>query len=154
MNTTTNHSCLNCPALAASVFAGCSSETLEGLKASKSEVCLSAGRTIFLEGMPVLGIYCQRAGEAEVFRTGGPGRPRVAYRTEPGAALGFKQLFDSATYAYSAVAVTDTNLCFIPITALMTLVDAEPAVLMEMVKRLCLRLDALEAPLGPAIAGA
>lgn len=144
MQTSSAPECVSCPILQSTVFRQCPLETLLELAGNKTSHSYNKGDLIFLEKMSVTGVYCQHSGRVGLSRTDAAGETHLLDVTTPGMLLGFREAFREGRYMYSAVALEDSVLCFIPLEELRSIVAKHPSILVEVMQSLCTRIAALE----------
>lgn len=108
-----------------SVFCKTSCENMEEIKATKICSTYKKGEIIFKEGSFASGVYCINSGKIKVSMLGDEGREQIVRLAKAGDIIGYKALLSSVRYSASAVAIDDSNVCFIPREAFIhTLKDA------------------------------
>lgn len=80
----------------------------------KSCILFKKGQTIFHENGNPLGIYCINEGKVKVVRSGTEGREQIVRLIRNGDIFGYRALFSNTRYNASAIALEDSNVCFIP----------------------------------------
>lgn len=68
---------------------------------------------IFLEGAPCPGFYVVKSGRVKLVRTSRDGKEQIIKILQPGEILGMEVFYDGKRYANTAVAMEDSELCFI-----------------------------------------
>ena len=72
------------------------------------------GETIFHEGGHGFGIYCINSGKIKLSITGEEGKEQIVRMAKKGDVLGYRAVISNERYGASAVALEDSNICFIP----------------------------------------
>lgn len=95
-----------------------------------------AGQVIFYAGNNPLGLFTVQRGLVKLEALSPSGDAHTLRLMGPGCVLGYRAMFASEPYRASAVAVEDTQLCFIPKTEMMKLFEEFPAVALNLAKQL------------------
>lgn len=103
----------------------CAEEWLPLIDLHKVVYSVKAKAQIFTEGEPVKGIYFIDSGFVKVTSTFGDKLERILRLSKEGTILGHRA-FLSKTYPISAVALTDSELTFIPTSLFIQLMKANP----------------------------
>ena len=72
------------------------------------------GETIFHEGGHGFGIYCVNSGKIKLSITGEEGKEQIVRMAKTGDVLGYRAVISNERYGATAVALEDSNICFIP----------------------------------------
>ena len=109
---------------------------LEEIDNNRSTLRFKAGQTIFYAGNEPMGFYTIRAGLVKIENVSPDGAAHTLRLMGPGQALGYRALFAGEAYRATAIAVEDVELCFIPRAPVLNLVQENPQVAMNILKRL------------------
>lgn len=100
-----NHNCL--------LHDNLSEEVVALVNDNKSIIKCKRGQQIFLEGMPVGGIYFLLKGKAKVYKSGANGKQQVIRLVNQGGILGHRGIGSRNIYPVGASAIEDCMICFI-----------------------------------------
>lgn len=104
--------CINCQTTSCFVKRYCIGEFLNKISEGKNQNFYKMGDAIFREGNTMLGIHFIQNGGAKIITTNLNGREQVVRLAAEGNILGHRVLGNDKYY-FNAIAVTDTNICFI-----------------------------------------
>lgn len=90
----------------------CSPEWIATIDSKKTQVRYAKGQHIFLEGIPVLGIYFIQQGKVKVIASGINGKKQIVRLANDGHILGHRG-YGGDIYPVSAVALEDSLICFV-----------------------------------------
>jgi CRP-like cAMP-binding protein len=99
-----------------------------------------AGGHIFSESDEARGFYVVESGSVKVYKVSASGREQVIHHLGPGEAFAEVALFAGRTYPASAMALSPSRLLFFPKQAFLNLISAKPALALNMIGTLALRL--------------
>jgi len=122
------------------LFAGLSEADLAELARLAVPKSYSAGSPIFAEGEEGRGFYVVESGAVKVFKLSASGREQVIHHLGPGEAFAEVALFAGRTYPASATALTPARCLFFPKEAFLAAIAAKPALALNMITTLALRL--------------
>jgi CRP/FNR family transcriptional regulator, polysaccharide utilization system transcription regulator len=106
--------CEQCLQRHSSIFCNTDHEVLADLSDSKSCTVYKKGDTLFREGGHPFGVYCINAGKIKLSLTGEEGKEQIVRLAKPGDVLGYRAALSGERYAATAVALENSNVCFIP----------------------------------------
>ncbi|CAN5465933.1 Crp/Fnr family transcriptional regulator [soil metagenome] len=106
--------CEQCRQRHSSIFCNTDHEVLAELSDSKSCMIYKKGDTLFREGGHAFGIYCINGGKIKLSVTGEEGKEQIVRMAKTGDVLGYRAVLSAERYAVTAVALEDSNVCFIP----------------------------------------
>ncbi|MBX3041591.1 MAG: Crp/Fnr family transcriptional regulator [Bdellovibrionaceae bacterium] len=104
----------------------------------------SAGQVIFYAGNDPLGLFTVQTGLVKLEALSPEGDAHTLRLMGPGCILGYRALFASEPYRATAIAVEDSQLCFIPKTEMLKVFEEFPAVAMNLAKQLSVDLRRAE----------
>lgn len=106
--------CKHCSNRFNSVF--CKTENDKILEINKSKICSSYKKNeyIFKEGAYASGVFCINGGKIKISMLGDEGKEQIVRLVKPGDIIGYKALLSGDKYSASAIAIEDSNVCFIP----------------------------------------
>lgn len=128
--------CQSCQFKDSSLFKQCHLHELEELNESKCFNSYKKGQVIFHEGNRPLGIFCVYGGKVKVSRMGSDGKEQIIRLAKKGDTLGYRSLIDNTKYTASAIALDETEVCFIPASEFNKLVDENVKVSTDLMKML------------------
>ncbi|TVR38665.1 MAG: Crp/Fnr family transcriptional regulator [Cryomorphaceae bacterium] len=129
--------CEVCDAHKDSVFAGMCSQKISQLDEKKSSSSYKKGQMLFHEGTRPMGIFCINKGKVKVFRLGGDGKEQIINILKGGDILGYKAMLSDELYPVSAETLEDSNICFIPKTNFLTILEDSPDLYQRLLKKVC-----------------
>ena len=110
---------------------------------TRSQKCRSyhAGEVVFAEGEPSYGIYCVKSGTVAIRKIDNTGNPVLVQLSYPGDTLGYRGLLLGENRNSSAEALGPSKICFIDKQAVNTLLDKNPALGLQFLRRVTTDLD-------------
>ncbi len=103
-----------CDVMHQSIFSCLTAVELQLFDEHKSCLVFKKGQHIFNEGNYPLGVYCIDDGKVKLERSGDEGKMQIVRMAKAGNIIGYRALFCNEKYNATAVAIEDTNICFIP----------------------------------------
>lgn len=91
-----------------------SSEVSEHITKVKADCFYRAGSVIFRAGDQPVGLFSVRKGVVKIESLSVDGRAHTLSLVGAGSVLGYRSFFNENPYAKSAIAIEDTDICFIP----------------------------------------
>lgn len=141
---TFHQDCATCGARHKSIFCHLEIEELAAFDEMKSCMSYKKGQVIFNEGGHPLGLFCVNDGKVKLEYTGSDGKEQIVRMAKGGDVLGYRALLSSERYNASAIALDDTDLCFIPKDAFFTVLKTNPGLSLEIIKMLSVELRKAE----------
>jgi CRP-like cAMP-binding protein len=129
-------SCNTCEFKHSSLFNNCHSEELVSLSNTKCFNVYQKGQVIFHEGNHPQGLFCVFSGKIKVSRLGSDGKEQVIRLVKKGDVLGYRSLIENAKYSASAIALDQTQACFIPLNEFNKLIDTNVKVANDLMRML------------------
>jgi len=131
-----NTTCRFCEQRLSSSFCKVKHEYLDEI--SEQKVCNSykKGQIIFNEGSYPFGVYCINKGKIKLSHLGDDGKEQIIRLLKGGDLLGYRSLLSGDRYSAAAVALEDTEVCFIPKELFMNILKKDAALAFEMMKML------------------
>ena len=99
-----------------------------------------AGEVVFNEGDAGDGLYIIHRGLIRITAISTPDRQHVLSRMEPGDYFGEMAVFDGGTRSASAAALEDSTLSFVPMAAVLELLERSPLLAASLVRDASLRM--------------
>jgi CRP/FNR family transcriptional regulator len=109
---------------------------------NESKTCVSykKGQILFHEGGHPLGMFCINQGKIKLSHSGQDGKEQIVRMAKEGDVLGYRALLSNERYNATAVALDDTEVCFIPKDAFFTVLKTNLNLSLEIIKMLALEL--------------
>lgn len=99
------------------------------LDAFKDVVIISSYKkreVVYLDGDDCSGLYIIRTGRLKLVRSSSTGKEQIINILNPGDLLGFEVFYEGRTYRNTAVAMEDSELCYIEKNAFFKILEREP----------------------------
>lgn len=106
-----------------SIFCKVRESVMGDLLADKTFTKYSRGEFIFKEGTRPFGIYCLNKGKVKLVKAGEDGRNHILRLHKPGDLIGYRSLFSESGYNASAIALEDSQICFISRESFLKLIE-------------------------------
>lgn len=110
----------------------------------KSCIIFRKGQVIFAEGGHPLGLYCVHSGKIKIAYSGNDGREQIVRMARGGDVLGYRALLTAERYNASAIALDDSEICFIPREAFFNVMKSNTGLSFEIIKMLSTELKKAE----------
>lgn len=137
-----NSRCENCWLGNFSTYNGVPSQVK--IIASKQEREYSKGEYLMKAGDPVFGIYCIKKGIVKISKKGTRNKEFILWIARSGDVVGLNSFINEEAFSFSASAIDDVSACFIPATDLKLVFNKEPIVFVQLMRRLCEKLNFIE----------
>jgi CRP/FNR family transcriptional regulator len=99
---------------------------------------------LFHEDEKAKGIYFIINGKVKIIKKENQPYPAILYLVKPGDILGMHALIDNHPHTNSAVALVDTDVCFIPADEFLSIVAGNNKNMLVVMQHLCSRIDHIE----------
>ena len=119
-----------------SVFCKAKEEYVNMINEQKICNVYKKGQILFNEGAYPFGVFCINDGKIKLSHSGDDGKEQIIRLLKAGDILGYRALLSGERYSASAVALEDTQICFIPKELFTTVLKMDPALAFEMMKML------------------
>lgn len=106
--------CAHCTQRFTSVFCKAKQEYIEEISIHKICNVYKKGQVLFNEGTYPFGVYCINDGKVKLSHLGDDGKEQITRLLRGGDILGYRALLSGDRYGGTAVALEDTQVCFIP----------------------------------------
>lgn len=136
--------CSHCANRGAGVFCALDAVAVKKLDSAQTENLFKKGQVLFYEGNPAIGVYCVSSGEVKLSKMGAGGRPQILGIVGPGTLMGHRSLLINKPHGMTAEALVDCRVCFFEKKFFLDLLNHEPSVSFEVLKKLSQDLDAVE----------
>lgn len=128
--------CSECGTRGQSLLCSLKESDLATIDESKFHQYFKPGQNLFYAGNPGAGVYCILSGTVKLEVQDEEGKTQIAQVYTKGGMIGYRALFSNEDYLSSAIAVEQTELCFIPKTTIMELVQKNPDLALKFLKQL------------------
>lgn len=128
--------CSECETRGRSLLCSLKEVDLTIIDESKIHQHFKAGQNLFYAGNPSAGVYCILSGTVKLEVQDEDGKTQIAQVYSKGGMIGYRALFSNEEYLSSAVAVEQTELCFIPKSTILELVKKNPDLALNFLKQL------------------
>lgn len=135
-HTETKNSCETCGHRLTNIICSTSPEVWRLLESSKQKTTFKPNQTIFYQGNEPLGLFTISAGLVKLEMTSEHGHTHTLRYLGPGSALGYRSLFAHEAYQATAVAVEESEVCFIPKNVVMDIFRDYPQVTLKILEAL------------------
>lgn len=105
--------CINCLPARDSVFSFLNEEEQFIYSSSKECRFYKKGELIFSEGALPKGLYVLQKGKVKLTQTGNAGKEQVVHLAKDGDIMGYRAILGNDRYSCSAVAMSDSQVCFL-----------------------------------------
>lgn len=139
--------CEHCEKRSASIFCDLHVDDLKFIDRHKTGRHYKTGEYLFHEGDQPEGLFCIQEGTVKLEVESDSGQQHLLHILEPGDMIGYKAILDGGHFHCAALAMQDTSICFIPKNAFQELVDRQPKVAVQVLKRLAAEVHELESRL-------
>lgn len=136
--------CQHCSNRFNSVFCKTEHDHVKEIEAMKICSTYKKGETIFRQGGYAAGVYCINAGKIKLSMMGDEGKEQIIRMAKPGDIIGYKALLSGEKYNATAIAIEDTNICFIPKEIFLVILQKDASLSFEMMKVLSNELKRAE----------
>lgn len=136
--------CETCGTRHKSIFCHLDIEEMAAFNNAKSCMSFKKGQVIFSEGGHPLGLFCINDGKVKIEHTGDDGKEQILRMAKGGDVLGYRALLSSERYNASAVALDDTDVCFIPRDPFFNVLKDNPRLSLDIIKMLSTELRKAE----------
>lgn len=113
LNTSSDHSCMNCHKRMHSLLDELSYEELEVLNSKRYEVSYKAGEYICKEQMKPSGLICLNHGKVKITKISSTGKEQIVSLKKPVDFIALSSLMLENAFDASAIALEDVSVCFI-----------------------------------------
>jgi len=131
-----DHLCQSCAQKNTSVFCKAKIEYLNQINSQKVCNTFKKGQTIFNEGSYPFGVFCINSGKVKLAHLGDDGKEQIIRLLRGGDVIGYRALLSGERYSASAVALEDTQVCFVPKELFIYILKNDAGLTFEMMKLL------------------
>lgn len=147
MNITIGHDatmCQNCIQKNTSILCKAKHEYLEEINIQKESNVYKKGDTIFKEGSNPYGVYCINYGKVKLSHNGDDGKEQITRLLKAGDVLGYRALLSGDRHSATAIALEETQVCFIPKELFLIVIRNDSNLAFELMKLLSKELHDAE----------
>lgn len=141
---TFHQDCETCGSRHKSIFCHLDIEEMHAFNQAKSCMSYKKGQVIFNEGGHPLGLFCVNDGKVKIEHTGADGKEQILRMAKGGDVLGYRALLSDERYNASAVALDDTDVCFVPRDSFFSVLKLNPRLSLDIIKMLSTELRKAE----------
>ncbi|MBY0451581.1 MAG: Crp/Fnr family transcriptional regulator [Bdellovibrionaceae bacterium] len=143
-HTHTTTDCEKCETKSKGFMCSTSDEISEKISHFKADCKYKAGEVIFRTGDTPLGLFSVRRGVVKLESLSEEGDSHTLNLVGAGGMLGYRTFFKGESYKNSAIALEDTEVCFLPRKEVLELFTCHPELGLKMVNQLVVDLDQAE----------
>ena len=141
------NTCQSCAQRFNSVFCKAKEEFISQIHEQKVCNVYKKGQILFNEGSYPFGVFCVNEGKIKLSHQGDDGKEQIIRLLKAGDVLGYRALLSGDRYSASAVALEDTQICFIPKELFINVLKFDQGLAFEMMKLLSDELHRAEVKL-------
>jgi len=123
-----------------SLFKGLNTPELEALAMIVTDQSFSRGQHIFSEGDEGVGFYVVISGKVKIYKLSAEGKEQIMHVFGPGEPFAEVAVFAGVNFPANAVALEASRVFFFPRRSFVSLIKENPALAMNMLAELSLRL--------------
>ncbi len=143
-SSTDSLSCTNCWAGNFQKNKNCLPDLPGNFLLKKEEKKYKKGAYLLKNGEAVSGIFCIQKGNVKIFKKGIRKNDFIMWVAGKGDVVGLNSFVNDEFYSFSAAAINDVNVCFIPEHDLKILLNKEPAFFLQLMSNLCEKINFVE----------
>lgn len=128
--------CEHCVSNGQGIFCNLARQELVTIDEHKIINTYKKGQTLFVQGSHPFGIFCISSGNIKLTSTGVDGKESIVRIVHAGDILGHRSLFTDQDYAKTATAMEDTTVCFIDKKFILSLIQKNPSVALNIINKL------------------
>lgn len=131
-----NSHCEHCPSKDEGIFCQLNHEMFTDIDFHKVTNNYKKGQILFGQGSHPYGIYCISKGNIKLTRTGTDGKETIVRIASAGDILGHRSLFTDEDFEKTAIAMEDTEVCFIDKKYLLSIMQKNPSISLNIINKL------------------
>lgn len=147
MKKETHTTCNTCPSKKDGIFCNLNFSETEDIGHHKITNHYKKGQDLFVQGTHPFGLYCVSKGNIKLTQAGADGKESIVRIVHPGDILGHRSLFTDEDFAKTATAMEDTEVCFIDKKYILSLMEKNPSVALNIINKLSRDMGEAEAKL-------
>ena len=133
---TIRQQCENCSCYSDTFFTNLEKDDLKSFNEKKSCYKYKKGQSVFTQGTKPNGIFCLSKGKIKIYKTGSYGKEQIVRFVLPGQIIGIRSFFGERNYSSTAVAIEDSQVCFISRLDFQSLLDKYNHILFSIISHL------------------
>ncbi len=138
-------SCDECSSKAKGIFCELPETEITDISQHKVVNHYKKGQTLFLQGNPCYGLFCVSQGKVKIVKVGPDGKESLLTIASNGDVIGHRDLLaNDQYYTATATVLEDSTLCFIDKKYILSLLEEQPTVVAELLKKVTRDLNASE----------
>ena len=138
---TNRQNCESCTCFSETFFSNLEKEELTAFNEKKSCFKYKKGQSIFTQGTKPNGVFCLSKGKIKIYKTGSYGKEQIIRFVLPGQIIGIRSFFGERNYSSTAVAIEDSQMCFISRQDFQALLDKYNNIPIKVISHLSDLLD-------------
>ena len=119
--------CTQCPVRSQMLFSGLDIHALDGVLSPITNYRVNAGQAIYHQGATAGSVYSIRSGFVKLVHHNEGGQERIVRLQGGGACIGLESLL-TKEYSHSAFAITETDVCCVPISTITQIKPLQPMI--------------------------
>ncbi len=128
--------CESCPSKDEGIFCQLHSYELAEVATHKITNVYKKGQSLFTQGNHPNGIFCIAKGNIKLTSTGPDGKESIVRIVHAGDILGHRSLFTDEDYGKTAIAMEDSEVCFIDRKFILSFIQQNPSVALNIINKL------------------
>lgn len=128
--------CLHCAKRFTNIFCNPAYDSVEEINEEKICTTYKKGEVIFKENTNAHGVFCVNSGKLKLSKRGDDGKEQIIRLAKPGDPMGYRSLLGGDRYNASAVALEDSNVCFISKEIFLKILKKDSTLSLEMMRML------------------
>lgn len=136
--------CSNCKSRCQSIFKDLGSNETSQIDEGKKVLFFKRGDELFSEGSYPKGLFCVKSGKIKVFQMGADGKEQILHLIHDGNVMGHRAIFSEDKYSCSAIAMEDSQVCFIPKSDFSAILENNPKLILNIAHLLSVELKEAE----------
>ena len=136
--------CSNCWVASFSENKKCPPELRNKYLLKKEKKIYNKGKYLLKNGEQVSGVFCIQKGAVKIFKKGVRNKEFIMWIAGKGDVVGVNSFVNEDTYSFSAAALNETSLCFVPTHDLKILLKKKPVVFDHLMRNLCDKINFVE----------
>lgn len=136
--------CAKCDSKSKGFLCSTSTDISSRIAVVKADCAYKSGEIIFRAGEKPLGLFSVRKGVIKLESLNEDGASHTLRLVGAGGLIGYRSFFSQSDYKHSAIAVEDSELCFVPAKEVLELFSCHPELGLKMINQLGLDLEQAE----------
>lgn len=118
------------------LFDGLTDEEHDVINSARREYVFNRGEVIRKEGDPIASFLYLRKGLVKLYKTDKNGKDQILSINKPTDFINLLSIFSNSTYKYSISALEETFVCDVELSALLQVIEKNPAFAMRVLNRI------------------